>query len=89
MRQSAYLVVNPVMADNYASFFNCTPMSRASDSTFAPTLSYSLKLVGAGASYLLLGPPRFNWCFSFAAMLFGAQGFSIAGYLIVSVSPCF
>ena len=33
MRQSACLVFNPIMVDNYAAFFNCTPVGRASDST--------------------------------------------------------
>ena len=27
MRQSACLIVNPIMVDNYAAFFNCTPGS--------------------------------------------------------------
>ena len=36
MRQSACLVFNPVMVD-YAAFFNCTPVGRASDSMMAPT----------------------------------------------------
>ena len=31
MRQSACLVFNPIMVDNYATFFNCTPVGRASD----------------------------------------------------------
>ena len=37
MRQSACLVFNPIMVDNYATFFNCTPVGRASDSMVAPT----------------------------------------------------
>ena len=37
MRQSACLVFNPIMVDNFAAFFNCTPMGRASDSMMAPT----------------------------------------------------
>ena len=37
MRQSACLVFNPIMVDNYASFFNCTPVGRASDSMMAST----------------------------------------------------
>ena len=37
MRQSACLVFNPIMVDNYAAFFNCTPLGRASDSMMAPT----------------------------------------------------
>ena len=35
MRQSACLVFNPIMVDNYAAFFNCTPVGRASDSMFS------------------------------------------------------
>ena len=38
MRQSACLVFNPIMVDNYAAFFNCTPVGRASDSMLAPDL---------------------------------------------------
>ena len=37
MRQSACLVFNPVTVNNFASLFNCTPVSRASDSMMAPT----------------------------------------------------
>ena len=37
MRQSACLVFNPIMVDNYAAFFNCTPVGRESDSMMAPT----------------------------------------------------
>ena len=37
MRQSACLVFNPIMVDNYAAFFNYTPVGRASDSMMTPT----------------------------------------------------
>ena len=37
MRQSACLVFNPIMVDNYATFFNCLPVGRESDSMMAPT----------------------------------------------------
>ena len=37
MRQSACLVFNPIMVDNFAAFFNCTPVGRASDSLMTPT----------------------------------------------------
>ena len=37
MRQSACLVFNPIMVDNYAAFLNCMPVGRASDSMMAPT----------------------------------------------------
>ena len=59
MGQSACLVFNPITVDNYAAFFNCTPVGRASDP------------IGAGASCLLLGPPGSNWCLSFAPELVG------------------
>ena len=41
MRQAACLVFNPIIVNNYAAFFNCTPVGRASDSMMAPTESYS------------------------------------------------
>ena len=37
MRQSACLVINPIMVDGFAALFNCTPLDRASDSMMAPT----------------------------------------------------
>ena len=68
MRQSACLDFNPIMVDNYAAFFNCTPVGRASRLHNGPDLKLFI-LVGAGASCLLLGPPGSNWCFSFASEL--------------------
>ena len=35
MQQSACLVFNPIMVDNYVAFFNCTPKGRASESMMA------------------------------------------------------
>ena len=37
MRQSACLVINPMMVDGYVALFNCTPVDRAPDSMMAPT----------------------------------------------------
>ena len=37
MRQPACLVFNPVTVNNFASFFNCTPLGRTSDLMMAPT----------------------------------------------------
>ena len=37
MRQSACLVISPITVDNFAAFFNCTPVDRASDFIMAPT----------------------------------------------------
>ena len=36
MRQSACLVFNPIMVNNFASLFNCTPVGQESDSMMAP-----------------------------------------------------
>ena len=37
MRQSACLASNPIMVDNFAAFFYCTAVGRASDSMMVPT----------------------------------------------------
>ena len=37
IQQSACLVINPIMVDNFAPFFNCTPVNRANYSMMAPT----------------------------------------------------
>ena len=50
MRQSACLVFNLVMVDNYAAFLNCTPVVRASDSMMADIKLFIL--VGWGRSFL-------------------------------------
>ena len=34
MRQTAFLVFNPVMVEGYAALFSCTAVVQASDSTF-------------------------------------------------------
>ena len=51
MRQSACLVFNPVMVDNYAAFFSCTPVGRALDD-----LELFI-LVGWGRSFLSIAWP--------------------------------
>ena len=43
MRQSACLVINPIMVDIFAAHLNnCTPLDWASDSMMVPTKSYSI-----------------------------------------------
>ena len=37
MRQTACLVFKPIIVDNYAAFFNCMSVGRASDSMMDPT----------------------------------------------------
>ena len=41
MRQSACLVINPIMVDYVAALSNCTPVDRASDYMMTPTNIYS------------------------------------------------
>ena len=52
MRQSAYLVLNPITVYSYGFLFNCTTVGQASDSMTALTLSFN-RWVGA-------------WCLSVA-----------------------
>ena len=56
MRQSACLVINQVMVENFSALFNCTPVDRASDSMM--TLHFSW--LGPEFFRLLLGPPGLN-----------------------------
>ena len=81
MRQSACLVFNPIMVDNYAAFFNCTPVGRASDSDIK-----LFTLVGWGRSFLSVAWPTgvqlvFFFC-SGVSRLFGAQGSPSSGSLL-------
>ena len=39
MRQSAYLVFNPITVDSFAALFSCTPVDRAPHSMMDPTYS--------------------------------------------------
>ena len=84
MRQSACLVFNPITVDNYAAFFNCTPVGRASDSD-GPDLKLFI-LVGWGRSFLSVAWPTgiqlmFFFC-SGVSKLFGAQGSSSSDSLL-------
>ena len=54
MRQSACLVFNPIMDDNCAAFFNCTPVDRAS--VDGPDLKLFI-LVDWGQSFLSVAWP--------------------------------
>ena len=74
------------MVDNYAAFFNCTPVGRASDSMMASTFKLSI-LVGWCRSFLSVAWPTGVQLvfFSFApgfSKLFGAQGSPSSGSLL-------
>ena len=75
------------MVDNYAAFFNCTSVVRASGLCNGPDLKlYSFWLVWAGASFLLLVPGDSSLVFfSFVPgfqYLLGAQGSPSSGSLL-------
>ena len=86
MQQSACLVFNPIMVDNYAAFFNCTPVGLASYYMYmiAPTKLFIL--VGWGWSFLSVAwSTVVHLMFSFApdfSKLFGAQGSPSSGSLL-------
>ena len=47
MRQSAYLVVNPIAVDSYFLLFKCTTVGQVSDLMTALTSSFNLFVGGA------------------------------------------
>ena len=80
MRQSACLVFNPITIDNYAAFFNCTSVGRAS-AYDGPDLKLFI-LVGWGRSFLAVAWPIGVQLCSGASKLFGAQGSPSPGSLL-------
>ena len=88
IQQSACLAVNPITVD----LFNCTPVSRGSDSMMTSIKSYSLDGLGWNFLCLILGSPGFNWWFSFAPVfhwwvLFDNPGISMCLSSLVLLSP--
>ena len=69
MRQSACLVFNPIMVDNYAAFFNCTPMGRASDSMMARHKAIHFSWLGPELLVCYLAHRGKTGVFSFAPEL--------------------
>ena len=84
MRQSACLVFNPIMVDNNAAFFNCTPLGRVSNYD-SPDLKLFI-LVGWGRSLLSVAWPTgvqlVLFVCSGVSRLFGAQGSPSSGSLL-------
>ena len=80
MRQSAFLVINPITADSYAALFNCTPVDRASNSMMARPKAIHFSWLGpelssvawsTGAQLIIF------FCFRFSVVLFDRPGISI------------
>ena len=79
MRQSACLVINPIMVDEYAALFNCTPVDRASDSMMARPKAIHFSWLGpelssvawsTGAQLIIF------FCFRFSVVVFDRPGIS-------------
>ena len=60
MRQSACLVINLIMVDDFAAVFNCSPVDRASDSMMARPKAIHFSWFGPELVRLLLGQPGLN-----------------------------
>ena len=83
MRQSACLVFNPIMVDNYAALFNCTPVGRASDYDDAIHFSWLVpELLVCWVQLVFV-------FFSGFSKLFSAQGSPSSGSLLNLLSPRF
>ena len=85
MRQSACLVFNPIMVDNYAAFINCTPVGRACRLYDGPDLKLFI-FVGWDRSFLSVAWPTgvqllFFFC-SGVSRLFSVQGSPSSGSLL-------
>ena len=86
MRQSACLVFNQIMVDNYAAFFNCTPVGRSSDSMMAPPRLKAIHFSWLGPELLVCclahrGRTGVFFC-SGVNRLFGAQRSPSSGSLL-------
>ena len=82
MSQNSSLIFNPIMVDNFAAFFNCTPVGRASDSMMAPTEAIHFSRLGPEHAGPTGVQQVFFFCSGFQLKLFGAQGSASPGSLL-------
>ena len=73
MRQSAYLVINPITIDSYADLFNGTPVGRASGSMRGPTSSLLIYSSWLGLDIVL----SVAWSFGVQLVVFFCSGVSV------------
>ena len=66
IRQSACLVINPIMVDNFSALLRCTPLDRASDYD-GPDLKLFILIALDRSFRLLLGAPELNLLTSFTS----------------------
>ena len=77
---------NPIMVDNYAAFFNCTPMGRASYSMMVPTEAIHFSRFGPKLTVCYLAHRGSTGVFLLLQIY---SGLSIVGQVSVSVSHRF
>ena len=80
MRQSACLVINPIMVDGYATLFNCTPVDRPSDSMMPRPKAIHFSWMGPDLSSVAWSTEAqliIFFCFRFSVVLFDRPGISI------------
>ena len=90
MRQSVCLVINPITVDSFTSFFNCTPVVRASDSVMGTTKKVEdfFKLVGAGpilVFYLVIrgSTAGFPLLRDFSGAISQPRGLQVSQYVVL------
>ena len=81
------LSFNPIMVNNYAASFNCTPVGRASDSIMAPTLIFSFSGLGSELLVCCLAHQGSTGVFLFLRNF--SKWISVVEQLTESVSPRF
>ena len=69
MRQSACLVIDPIMVDSFASLLNCKPVGRASESKDGPNIKL-VDLLKFGVQLVVF------FCSGISVVLFYTLGFS-------------
>ena len=72
MRQSAWLVINPITVNSFASLFICTRVGRATDSMMDTTLSLLIYLSRLGLVLVL----SVAWSFGVQLEVFFCSGIS-------------
>ena len=86
---SLHACFNPIMVDNHAAFFNCTPVGQAPDSMMARLNAIHFSWLEP--EFLSVARPTgvqlvFFFCSRFSVMLFGAQGSPSSGSSLYEVS---
>ena len=80
MRQSACLVINPIIVDGFVELFNCTPVDQALDSIMVRTQAIHLSWLGPellSVAWFTRAQLMILFCFRFPVVLFDRPRISI------------